>query len=200
MIPKKRLGLSIASLVFFIYGYTEAIAQEKFSGIFVGYELMEMSQNEYKNFAGEIGVRTSKDHQFRLAYMDVVLTERHLANKNESTAVEGGNVEGTFRLYELNFDSYFGSSSWYWSLSAGKEHTMYRHMILGTKAELNSYTIGSGFGYYTSRFLWIDGLMFNFSYPVRYFFSPLRETTLGNTTVRDHIIVNNIWIFIGVHF
>lgn len=200
MILKRLLAMALLSTALGGSGAATALAQQGKTGWFAGYELLEMTMNEFRNFAGEIGYRANQDDQFRLVYMDVRLTERHLSSKTESAAVDGDDVEGTFRLYELNYDNYFDGSNWYWSLSAGYERSVYQHTELDERAVLESNAVGAGFGYLTSNFLWIEGLLFNFSVPFRYYFEPLEETKLGDTTIREHRIVNNIWVFVGFHF
>jgi hypothetical protein len=200
MTTGRKLCFAVICFGLVSLGASTAIAQRSKTGLFVGYELLEMSMNEFRNFAGEVGYRFNQDDQLRFVYMDVQLTERHLSSEAEATAVDGDNVEGTFLLYEISYDNYFGSSNWYWSLSAGHENTVYRHTELDEEAELDSASIGAGVGYLTSNFFWVDGLLFNFSIPVRYYLDPLKETKLGDTTIREHTVVNNIWVFVGYHF
>ena len=78
------------------------------STLFFGYETLEMTMNKFQNFAGEVGYRFDDKNQLRLMIGEVNLTERHLSSKWEAAAVDGDNVEGYFRIYELYYDRYFG--------------------------------------------------------------------------------------------
>jgi hypothetical protein len=57
-------------------------------GLFLGYELTEMSMNRFRNFAGEAGYRFGPRYRLRLSAMEVDVTERDLAGW-WSAAVDG---------------------------------------------------------------------------------------------------------------
>jgi hypothetical protein len=166
---------------------------------FAGYELLEMTMNKFQNFAGEIGCRFNEKEQVRLTVMEVVLTERHLSNGYEAFGVDGSNVQGYFRNYEINYDRYF-SEHWYYSINISYDYHKYEHTIIDASVNNETMTIGSGIGYTHYDLFGIKHLFLNCSVPVRYFFNHLEETKLGGTTIRAHIIVNNIWLFIGYNF
>jgi len=167
---------------------------------FAGYELFEMSMNNFKNFAGEVGYKLDDNSEAKLVVMNVSLTERHLSNKYEAHATDNkGNVDGRFKGYELSYDRFF-TQRWYYMVSAGWFHYYYQHTILGSSTETKSLALGTGIGYKYPNLLGVENLYLNFSYPVRYYFNPLKETKLGNTLVHEHKLVNNLWLFIGYTF
>ena len=166
---------------------------------FVGYETLEMAMNKFQNFAGELGYRIDDKNQIRFTIMEVKLTERHLSSKYEAAAIDGKNVEGYFRGYEAHYDRFF-SKHWYVSANIGYYNDSYEHTILDEVIENKTLTIGSGIGYMRSNLFGVEHLYLNFSVPVRFYFNKLDETKLGETTVRTHLIVNNIWLFVGYEF
>jgi Protein of unknown function, DUF481 len=179
---------------------TPVFADDDENHFFAGYEILEMSMNNFKNFAGEIGYRFDSNNEVRLVIMDVNLTERHLSNKYQAHATDNkGNVKGFFKRYEVNYDRFF-SQHWYYMANVGWSHDHYQHVLLDENVDNKTTTIGSGIGYKYTNPLGINHLYVNLSYPVRYFFHPIRETKLGDTTVRKHIIVDNLWLFIGYEF
>lgn len=169
------------------------------SSNFIAFEIFELSQNNFKNFAGEIGHKFNEKHQARLTIMDVELTERHLSSV-EAAAIDGSNVEGIFRGYEINYDRYF-TKSWYVSLNAGHYTDIYQHQILRDQRLKNeTFTIGTGVGYLKQNPIGLKNAYLNFNVPLRYYFDSIDETSLGDTRVREHLIVNNFWLFLGIHF
>lgn len=169
------------------------------SSNFVTLELFELTMNDFQNFAGEIGHRFNDRYQARLSIMDIHLTERHLRSA-EAAAIDGKNVEGEFRGYEVNLDRYF-TQNWYASLNAGYYTDIYQHQILMDQRIKNeTFTIGTGVGYLKQNLFGLKNAYVNFNVPLRYYFNSIDETTLGETTVREHLIVNNFWLFLGIHF
>ncbi|MGD9211716.1 MAG: hypothetical protein PVI90_13100, partial [Desulfobacteraceae bacterium] len=88
----------------------------------------EMAMNEFQNFAGEIGYRFNEKNRVRLTIMEVKTTERHLSNEYEAVSVDGKNVKGYLRGYEVNYDRFF-SKSWYVSANMGYWNNTYEHTI-----------------------------------------------------------------------
>jgi len=174
-------------------------AQNDQKGFYVGYEILEMAMNKFQYFAGEIGYRFDKKNHIRLAILEVKLTERHLSSSTEAYAVDGENVEGYFRGYEINYDKFYYKNLFI-SANMGYFHDTYEHTILDEKVENKTFTIGTALGYRHSDLFGIKHFYINFSLPVRYYFNKLEETKLGDTTVREHSIVNNIWLFLGYQF
>lgn len=188
--------LSLFFVFFMLSGSTKVSAS---SSSFVALELFELGMNDFENFAGEIGHRFNDKYQARLTIMDVQLTERHLRSV-EAAAIDGKNVEGVFRGYELNLDRYF-TKSWYVSLNAGHYTDIYQHQILNDQSLKNeTFTIGTGVGYLKQNPFGIKNAYINLNVPLRYYFDSIDETMLGDTTVREHLIVNNLWFFLGIHF
>lgn len=191
MCTNKKL---LATLLLLAVTVAPARAQER--KLFVGYETLEMSMNEFGNFAGEIGYRLSPKYQARLTVMEVNLTERHLASGWESAAVDGRNVEGYFRGYEAHVDRFF-RGNFYVSGALGWYQDQYRHQVLGQSIDNKTFTLGSGIGYTRSNLLGVKGLYVNFDMPVRYYFNPIEKTKWGETTILPHVVVMNMWFFAG---
>ena len=194
----KSINLIVTTALILIFA-GNVFAQTNKKGFFVGYEILEMAMNEFQNFAGEIGYRFDEKNQVRLTMMEVKLTERHLSSKYEAQSIDGEDVEGYFRGYEVNYDRFF-TKNWYISANIGYHHHTYEHTILDDEVENDTPTIGSGIGYNKSNLFGINHLYLNFSVPVRFYFNKIDETELGETTVRPHSIVNNIWLFLGYEF
>ncbi|MCI0555590.1 MAG: hypothetical protein L0287_31990 [Anaerolineae bacterium] len=176
-----------------------AFSQTPERGYFGAYETLEMAMNNFKYFAGEIGYRFNQKNQMRMTILEVKLTERHLSSGWEAAAVDGNDVEGYFRGYEINFDRFF-SKHWYVSANLGYRSDEYNHTLLDESLENKTMTIGTGIGYTRNHLFGIKHFYLNFSMPVRYCFNHLDETKLGETTIRPHIVVNNIWLFLGYKF
>jgi hypothetical protein len=168
-------------------------------GAFIAYEVAEMTMNQFRNFAGEVGYRFRSPYQARLTIMEVDLTERHLSSSWESAAVDGRNVTGYFRGYELHVDRFL-LSNLYVSANVGYYADTYTHTQLPDRVKNKTFTVGSGVGYSRPNIFGIQHLHFNFNVPVRYYFNRLEETQLGDATVREHVVVNNMWLFIGYRF
>ncbi|MTI29203.1 hypothetical protein, partial [Xanthovirga aplysinae] len=67
---------------------------------------------------------------------EVNLTERHLSSKWEASAVDGKNVNGYFRIYELYYDRFFGKrKDWYYSGSMAYTNDKYNHLISDKKID-----------------------------------------------------------------
>jgi hypothetical protein len=180
-----------------LLGAAELVAQTQETGLFVGYETLEMSMNNFANFAGEVGYRVSRKYQARLTVMEVNLTERHLASTWESAAVDGPNVEGYFRGYEAHVDRFF-KGDFYVSGALGFYRDQYRHRTTGRSIDNRTFTVGSGVGYTRSDLFGVRGLYVNVDMPVRYYFNGIDRTTWGETTILPHVVVQNIWLFAGI--
>jgi len=171
------------------------------SSFFMGYETMEMAMNNFQNFAGEFGYRFDSKNQIRLMVGEVKLTERHLSSRWEAAAVDGENVDGYFRIYELYYDRYFGKKkNFYYSGSIAYVRDKYNHLISTNKIDHQTATVGFAIGYRKENLFGIKHLYLNASIPFRYYLDDIPETQWGETTVVEHKFVNNIWLFIGYHF
>ena len=165
--------------------------------LFVGYETLEMAMNRFKNFAGELGYRFNSRFQARLTIMEVSLTERHLSSRFEAAAIDGDGVTGYFRGYEAHLQWY----PWrrlYLSGGIGYYHDMYDHKKSGEVLRNHTPTVGVGVGYTWNEPLGIPYLYADAAMPFRFYFNSIDETRLGGARVRTHLIVNNLWLFLGV--
>ncbi len=175
--------------------------EEQTKKFFLGYETLEMTMNKFQNFAGEVGYRINPRHQVRLAIGEIKLTERHLSSDWEAAAVDGDNVEGYFRIYELNYDRFFGKRKlFYVSGSAGYVNDKYKHLISDRRIDNHTATVGLGVGFQKMNLFGIRHLYINASIPFRYYFNDIPEQQWGDTTIEKHQFVNNIWFFVGYGF
>lgn len=169
--------------------------------MFIGYETLEMSMNKFQNFAGEVGYRFSPKHQLRLMIGEVKLTERHLSSEWEAYAVDGENVEGYFRIYELNYDRFiFKRKTWYAGASVAYVRDKYESLISDDHLVNQTATVGFVIGYKKTNLFGVKHLYINASMPFRYYFNSIPETQWGEATIREHKFVNNIWLFLGYDF
>ncbi|WP_159092250.1 hypothetical protein [Aquimarina sp. Aq107] len=195
-----HLRLIITLILIFLISSIDAQSNKR-SSFFVGYETFEMTMNKFQNFAGEVGYRFNDKNQIRLMIGEVNLTERHLSSKWEAAAVDGDNVEGYFRIYELYYDRYFGKrKNFYYSGSMAYVKDEYNHLISDNSLENETPTVGFAFGYRKENLFGIKHLYVNISIPFRYYVNDIPETTWGETTISSHKFVNNFWFFIGYHF
>ncbi|MDN5204215.1 hypothetical protein QQ008_22675 [Fulvivirgaceae bacterium BMA10] len=186
-------------IILMVIGLRNAEAQKRVGKFFLGYETLEMSMNNFKHFAGEIGYRFNLEDQVRLMVGEVRLTERHLSSKWESAAVDGDNVQGYFRIYELSYDKFFGKrKNWYVSGSMAYVNDQYEHMIMDEmKIDNHTPTMGFGIGYQQMDLFGIEHLYINVSIPFRYYLMGIEEQQWGATTIHKHELVNNFWFFVG---
>lgn len=165
---------------------------------FIAYDLGEMAFNKFQNFSGELGVKFSNQHMLRFVYSNVKLTEGHLSS-DFAKAVDGDNIEGLHKSYELIYDipiyKYF-----YMGAIGGYINDNYNHTILDESVSNNTVAFGGTFSYRETNIFKVKGLYYNFSVPIRYYLSPLEETRLGESVVNKHLIENSIWFFIGYEF
>ena len=176
-----------------------AFSQTPEGGHFGAYETLEMGMNNFKYFAGEIGYRFNQKYQVRMTIMEVKLTERHLSSGWGAAAVDGNDVEGYFRGYEMHFDRFI-SKHWYVGANLGYYNDEYSHTVLDESLENKTLTAGIGIGYTRNHLFGIKHLYLNLAMPVRYYFNHIAETKLGETTIKPHIVVNNLWLFLGYKF
>jgi len=171
---------------------------------YIGYDLGEMAFNEFKNFAGEIGVKFNNKHTLRFVYLNILLTEAHLSS-DFANAVDGDNVTGHWKGYELVYDVPVfkfknNKSLIYGGLTSGFHDNSYQHTILDESVEHKSATVGFDIGYRETGIFKIEGLYINFQIPFRYKFNPLEETMLGDARVNRSVFGNTISFFIGYEF
>jgi len=180
---------------------TVAAQRDDRSSFFIGYETFEMAMNDFQNFAGEVGYRFNDKNQIRLMIGEVKLTERHLSSSWEAAAVDGENVEGYFRIYELYYDRYFGKrKNFYYSASVAYVEDSYNHLISENSMENKTATVGFSIGYRKDNLFGIKHLYTNIAIPFRYYFNDIPETEWGDTKILAHKYVNNFWFFVGYNF
>jgi len=165
---------------------------------YIGYELGEMTLNKFKRFAGEIGYQFDNHATLRLVYLDVVLSEKHLAS-NFAGAVDGGNVEGLLRGVEIYYD-YPVTKNIFIGASTGKFNLKYNHTTLDESVESQSNTLGFALSYVGDVSSNFEQLYWRFSGTFRYYFDPIEETMLGESIVNDGQYAIVPWIFIGIRF
>lgn len=191
--------MSKLAIIICIFTATLAFSQNGERGYFAAYETLEMAMNNFQNFAGEVGYRFDQKNQMRLTIMEVKLTERHLSSGWEAAAVDGSDVEGYFQGYEVFYDRFIFKHL-YVSASLGYYHDTYEHTKSDERLANKTFTMGTGIGFTTSNLFGVKHLYLNFSIPVRYYFNPIEETMMGETTIRPHVVVSNIWLFLGFKF
>jgi len=195
-----HLKLITGLLLAFLSGSLYAQTNNR-SSFFIGYETLEMTMNKFQNFAGEVGYRFNSRNQIRFMIGEVKLTERHLSSSWEAAAVDGENVEGYFRIYELYYDRYFGKKkNFYYSGSIAYVRDQYKHLISSNEIDSQTATVGFAVGYRKEHLFGVKHLYLNASLPFRFYFNDIPETQWGETVVVEHKFVNNIWFFIGYHF
>lgn len=165
---------------------------------FLAYEISEMGMNNFRHFAGEAGLGFGTRYRARLSVMEVAVTERDLAGW-WSAAVDGRNVRGYLRGYELHVDRFF-KDHWYVSANAGYYANEFRHTRLDRRIWNETLTAGVGIGYSRTNLLGVKRLHLDVSLPIRYYFDGIDETRLGDATVNEHRIVPNTWVFVGYRF
>lgn len=179
-----------------VFGQTEKNPSQ--TQFFVGYELGEMAFNKFQFFAGEAGLLFKTQHMLRFVHMNVKIAEKHLSS-DFANVVDGENVKGLFKGYELFYDIRI-YKSFYAGASAGYYNNFYRHTKLNESVDHFSSTLGFELTYRETNIFKVEGLYFNLALPFRFYLNPLEKTELGNSTVNRHFLENNIWIFIGYQF
>lgn len=165
---------------------------------FASYELLEMSANNFSEYAIDVGAKLDDGNQIRIVLMDVNLTESHLSSE-WAQIVEGKNVKGNFKGVELNYD-YFIDENWYIMANISKISMAFQHILLPDSYKNTTYAIGSGFGYKEQNIFGSKGLFYNVSVPFRYFFEPVEETKLGESTINRVRLAPSLWFFVGYDF
>ena len=183
---------------------TDSLVNHTNPHVFAGYELGEMVFNRFRNFGGEVGIVRSNDHRIRFVYLNVDLTEDHLASEF-TLDVDGENVKGTMVGYEMFYDFPLlrlkkHNGILYGGVSAGYYENGYSHTINGTSISHSTPTIGGAISYRENDLFTVKGLYYNLSIPVRFYFNPLEKQMPGETTVNRHLVVNNIWFTVGYEF
>jgi hypothetical protein len=168
------------------------------NNFFVGYDFGEMAFNDFKNFSGEIGYKFESGKSIEIFYMDVVASEKHLSS-DFAQAVDGNNVSGVFKGYEIFYNLPF-SSGWYFAPSLGYFTEKYQHTYLQESVSSTSPTVGVAIGYKEENLFGLKNLYYDFSFPFRYSFNSFEDTKLGDSTVKNNAIRNNLRFVVGLSF
>ena len=200
----------IAISFLFMFWLNNSFAQDETTDenqkikFYAGYDLGEMAFNRFQNFAGELGLGLKNDHVLSFVYLNVKLTESHLTS-GFARAVDGGNVTGHWTGYELSYNVpvvklkkeghllYVGGSG-------GYHKNIYSHVVLSESVEHKTFTAGLNLGYREDNLFKVKGLYYNLQIPIRYYFTKLDETRLGESTVNEVIFEQTISFFVGYQF
>lgn len=125
-------------------------------------------------------------------------SEKHLSSEF-AQAVDGNNVSGIFRGYEIFYNFAF-SGGWYFGPSIGYYTEKYQHIYLQESVSSTSPTVGVVIGYKEENLFGFKNLYYDFSIPVRYTFKGFEDTKLGDSTAKNNTIRNNVWFVVGVNF
>jgi len=172
--------------------------------IFVGYDLGQMAFNRFQNFAGEIGLKTKKDHMIRFAYQNVKLTEAHLSSSFAS-GVDGDNVTGLWHGYGLLYDIPVyrfknGKGIAYGGVAATYHKNSFQHTILDESVEHETALVGFDIGFRENDIFKVKGLYINFSIPFLFNLNKIEKTKLGDTTINNNVLSQSIAFFVGYEF
>jgi hypothetical protein len=173
--------------------------KSKSTKFFIAYDFGEAAFNQFKSLGGEVGIRFKNDHLLRLAHTNLHLTEKHLSS-SFAKAVDGKNVKGKQFGFELFYDFPVFVKGLYLAPSVGYYDNEYTHTILNEKLEKSSFTVGTAISFTEKDLFKVKGLYYRVSVPVRFNFDPIKETKLGNTTIKSNRFDNNIWFFVGFQF
>jgi len=187
-----------------ILAQDSSVTNNSRSKLFIGYDLGEMAFNNFQNFGGEIGLKFKNDHMLRFVYLNVKLTEKHLAS-DFAKAVDGNNVTGLWHGYEMFYDLPIfrfreGKSFVYAGPSIGYHENRYQHTQLDESVDHKTGTVGFDIGFRESDVFKVKGLYYSLSIPFRYNFKPLEETKLGESTVNKSVFDQTISFFVGYQF
>ncbi|MFN3917793.1 MAG: hypothetical protein ACK4K0_08615 [Flavobacteriales bacterium] len=166
---------------------------------FIAYDFGEAAFNQFKSLGGEVGVRFKNNHLLRLTHTNLHLTEKHLSS-NFAKAVDGKNVKGKQFGFELFYDFPVFVKGLYIAPSVGYYDNEYTHTTLNEKLEKSSFTAGTAISFTEMDLFKVKGLYYRVSVPFRFNFDPIKETKLGDTTIKSNLFENNIWLFVGFQF
>ncbi len=198
---KKIIIIVFLFMSLFINGFAQDVLPENKVKIYAGYDLGEMVFNKFQNFSGEVGVKFKNGHAVRFAYMNVKLTEKHLSS-GFAGAVDGGNVTGLWKGYDLIFDIPLyrfkkNDNVIYGGASVGYHDNTYQHVISEESFSHKTNTVGFGAGFKETNVFNIKGLYVNLYIPFRYYFDTLEEARLGNSIVKKAKLEQTLHFFIG---
>lgn len=166
---------------------------------FIAYDFGEAAFNQFKSLGGEVGIQFKNKHLLRLTHTNLHLTEKHLSS-NFASAVNGKNVKGKQFGFELFYDFPLFIKSLYIAPSLGYYDNEYTHTILNEKIKKSSFSAGTAISFSENDLFKIKGLYYRVSVPFRFNFDAIKETKLGDTTIKSNLFDNNIWFFVGFQF
>lgn len=163
------------------------------------YEILEMSVNNFRYFAGDIAYALNDHEQLRFVVMEVALSERHLADDVWSKIAEGPDLTGYMRGYEITLD-HFVTRRFYVMLNAAFIHLDFEHRQTKQQYRNDTFSLGTGFGYKWNLPILNERIFINPSIPIRYFFNPVEETIMGTSKINSIALAPSVWLFIGYEF
>ncbi|UPQ78755.1 hypothetical protein M0M57_14175 [Flavobacterium azooxidireducens] len=200
------LNLTSTESLFFNKDYSSVVnytqrdsVKSKSTKFFIAYDFGEAAFNQFKSLGGEVGVRFINNHLLRLTHTNLHLTEKHLSS-SFAKAVDGKNVKGKQFGFELFYDFQVFVKGLYIAPSVGYYENEYTHTILNEKLEKSSFTAGTAISFTEKDLFNVQGLYYRVSVPFRLNFDPIKETKLGDTTIKNNLFDNNIWLFVGFQF
>ena len=201
---KKVIIISSLLLFCVVNGFAQDTITNNKIKFYVGYDLGEMAFNKFQNFAGEAGLKFKNDHTIRFTYMNIKLAENHLSS-GFASAVNGGNVTGHWKGYDLVYDIpiyRFKQKNMlvYGGASAGYHENTYQHTVSKESLNHKTNTVGLGIGFRNINLFKVKGLYANFHIPLRYYFNTLDKTNLDSSTVKKVKLEQTLHFFVGYEF
>lgn len=183
-------------IILFLFGRSMHAQDSVPSRWSASYEILEMSVNNFRYFAGDVAYTLSEHQQLRFVVMEVALSERHLADDVWSKIAEGPNLTGYMRGYEITLD-HFVTKRFYVMLNAAFIHLDFEHMVTKQQYRNDTFSLGTGFGYKWNLPILNERIFINPSIPIRYFFNPVEETIMGTSKINAITLAPSVWLFIG---
>lgn len=174
-------------------------AKSKSFTFFIAYDFGEAAFNQFKSLGNEVGLRLKNDHLLRLTHTNLYLSEQHLSS-GFARAVDGENVKGKQLGFELFYDFPVFVKGLYLAPSVGYYDNEYTHTTLNDKLEKSSFTMGAAISFNEADLFKVKGLYYRVSIPFRFNLDPIKETKLGDTTIKNNLFDNSIWFFVGFQF
>ncbi len=183
-----------------VLNYTQKdSSKSKNTKFFIAYDFGEATFNKFQSLGSEIGIQFKNNHLLRLSHTNLNLTEEHLSS-NFAKAVDGENVKGKQFGFELFYDFPVFIKGLYIAPSIGYYDNKYTHTILNEKLKKSSFTTGASISFTETNLFKVKGLYYRFSIPFRFNLDPIKETKLGDATIKNNLFDNNIWFFVGFQF
>lgn len=174
-------------------------SKSKWTHFFIAYDLGEAVFNKFQSLGSEIGVQFKNNHLLRLSHTNLNLSEEHLSS-DFAKAVDGKNVKGRQFGFELFYDFPVLVKGLYVATSIGYYSNEYIHTTLNEKLKKSSFSTGAAISFTQIDLFKVKGLYYRVSVPFRFNLNPIKETTLGDATIKSNLFDNNIWFFVGFQF